>query len=226
MPPSTIGDCEVEPAMVESIAKPVADTSVPVPMSVPRTPPPIVDSPVHNAMPGTDHVLCGGSLDGMIRLFPVYIADSINRIFNPKDNNVLTASIAMSFPNTASIVECQMTLYINSNKIDNLARDLFDVHLEVHAGLRYVYFAEGAKVLPNPRLTLRGCRVDMVSRIFGSDVFDAMTASPEYRTEVMHRRGRTECVSMVISHDANHEAEVSVSMGIVKGASIREELFN
>lgn len=216
---STVDPAVVEPAVVEPA---VVEPAVVGPAVVT----PVVNTSYHDTFSGLEHVLCGASLDGMTRLFPVYIADSINRIPDPRHNNILKASIALSFPNIASVAECQLTLYISPHKIDSLAKELFGMQLEVHAGLRYVYFAqEGTKVLPNPHLTFRGCRSDVVSRVLGTEVFEAVAACAEYRREAMQRRGRTECVSMVVTHDASQEAEISVSMGIVKAISIREQLF-
>ncbi|UNI14798.1 hypothetical protein JDV02_001393 [Purpureocillium takamizusanense] len=172
-----------------------------------------------------EHVLVNASLPETIRLFPSSLSDAIKRIPDPGNENVLVASVSMSFPNARTNFGCQMALEIMDNKIDNLARDLFDARLETTAGLRYFCLTDGAKLLPNPKFTLRGCRHDVIPVTFGPEVTSAIAASPAYQDDLKQWRGRTDCVWMVISHKANAKAELCVSMGLVEGTLIRRKLY-
>ncbi|KJZ69432.1 hypothetical protein HIM_11182 [Hirsutella minnesotensis 3608] len=172
-----------------------------------------------------EHVLVNASLAGTIQLFPSSLSDAIRRVPHPGKNDVLVASISMSFPNVRSNFGCQMVLDIMENKIDNLARDLFDARLETTAGLRYLCLSEGSKLLPNPKFTLRGSRHDVFPTIFGTEITSAIAASPAYQDDLRHLRARTDCVWMVISHKANDKAELCVSLGLVEGTLIQRKLY-
>ncbi|OAQ58271.1 hypothetical protein VFPPC_17006 [Pochonia chlamydosporia 170] len=172
-----------------------------------------------------EHVLVNASLAETVRLVPLSLSDAIRRVPDPGDENSLVASISMSFPNVRSDFGCQMALEIMENKIDNLARDLFDVKLETTAGLRYVCFSEGAKILPNPKFTIRGCRHDVISKAFGNEISSAVAASPAYQEDLKQWRGRTDCVWMVISHKANDTAQLCLSMELFEGTLIQRKLY-
>lgn len=118
-----------------------------------------------------------------------------------------------------------MALDITDNKVEHIAKELFDVHLETTAGLRYVYLPGGAKVLPNPKLTLRGCRYDIISSVFGPHASSAIAASPTYQDDIKQGRDRTGCVSMVISHRALEGAIIFASLGPREGTLIGDRLY-
>lgn len=83
----------------------------------------------HAAQP--DGVVVNASL-AALRRFPQYLSEAIKRNPDPTNNNVLVAAIAMTFPDGRVMTGfgCQMTIHITDNKIEHLARILFDVHLE------------------------------------------------------------------------------------------------
>lgn len=172
-----------------------------------------------------DQVLINASLEETTQLFPASLSDSIRRIPDPEDADILVASVVMSFPGIPSGVQCQMTLDIVPNRVDNLARNLFGVQLETHAGLRYICLPECCQVVPNPKFILRGCRHDVISEILGREVTTAIRENPVYRDELKQRRSRTGCVWMVISHDANEAAEICMSMEFWEGTVIRSRLY-
>ncbi|KJZ69061.1 hypothetical protein HIM_11544 [Hirsutella minnesotensis 3608] len=167
-----------------------------------------------------EHVLVNASLAGSIQLFPPSLSDAIRRVSHPRKDDVLVASISMSFPNVRSNFGCQMVLDIVENKIDNLARDLFDARLETTAGLRYLCLPEGAKILPNPNVTLRGSRHDVIPAILGTEITSAIAASPAYQDDLRQLRARTDCVWMVISHKANDKAELYSKIRIKRNVDL------
>lgn len=172
-----------------------------------------------------EQVFVDASLEETIRLFKSSsLSDAIRRILKPSAST-LVASISMSFPNVRSNFGCQMAIEIMENKIDNIARDLFNVRLEVTAGLRYVCLPDGGKILPNPKFTIRGCPIDAITANFGKEVGDAIKANPLYQDELNSWLPRTDCIWMVISHKANDIAEVCLSMGLVEGTLIQRRLY-
>lgn len=118
-----------------------------------------------------------------------------------------------------------MALDITSKKVEHMAKELFGVHLETTAGLRYLLLPDGAKVLPNPKLTIRGCRMDLIAFRFGTETYNALTANPAYQDEVMEMRDRTDCVSMVISQGASDGATLLLSLAPMEGTTIRNILY-
>jgi hypothetical protein len=122
---------------------------------------------------------------------------------------------------------CQMALEVTDNKVQHIAKVLFDAHLETTAGLRYIYLGGGGKVLPNPHFTLQGCQRKMISSMFGCEIYDAITASFAYQDE-LNKRGddSTDCVSMVISSAADHGALIFMTLEPVQGILIRDKLYN
>ncbi|KAK8070320.1 hypothetical protein PG994_006936 [Apiospora phragmitis] len=85
------------------------------------------------------HILYNASLRDATDLFPPFISSAIRRTPHPANPDVLVAAITMSFPATNSdTFECQLSIEITENKIERIAREIFEVDLETTAGLRYV----------------------------------------------------------------------------------------
>jgi hypothetical protein len=177
--------------------------------------------------PEDETVVVNASLAAATRLFPLDLSDSIKRIPDPKSENNLVAAISMTFPEPPVLDKqgCHMSLEVTSDKIQYLAQEIFGRRLETNAGLRYVCFADGGKILPNPNLTLKGCRRSIHQNIFGFKVSHAITTSPGYQDEAKQWRQCTDCVSMVISAEADLGAFIYLSLGVYEGIQIKKELF-
>lgn len=168
------------------------------------------------------------SLAEAIHLFPPYLSGAVKRIPDTVNENALVAAIAMTFPAAQATKRfgCHMTLDITENKVEHIARELFHAHLETTEGLRYVCLPGGAKVLPNPHFTLRGCRHEIILPIFGPETSGAIMASPVYREEFRQGRNCTDCVSMVISHGAHDGGSIIVTLGLREGALLKDKLYH
>jgi len=175
-----------------------------------------------------EHVLVNASLAEATRLLPRDLSNAIKRNPDPKNENILVAAISMTFPNGSFTDKfgCQMALEVTDDKVQYLAWELFEVRLETRAGLRYVCFADsGSKILPNPKFTLQGCRRKIISSTFGPEMSNAITTSPLYQDDARQWRDCTDCVSMVISHQAHDGAVIFVSLGLWEGARIKKKLY-
>lgn len=173
-------------------------------------------------------VLVNASLTATIRLFPPYLASAVKRIIKPGSEDALVAAISMSFPNALFMDKfwCQMSLEIMDNKIERVAWELFGAHLETTAGLRYVCLPGGAKVLPNPHFTLRGCQRDIISSFFGREMSRGIEESPTYQDEIKRACACTDCVSMVISQRSQDGAILFLSLGLREGTLLSEKLYD
>ena len=182
--------------------------------------------PSSDSFAETDQVLVNVSLAETRLLFPPYLSKAIKRIPDPSNGNAFVAAISMTFPDArvTTKIDCQMALEITDNKVEHIAMKLFDTHLETTEGLRYVCLPGVARVLPNPKLTLRGCLHDNLSSIFGPDTHNAIMTSPAYQDEVKRGHDYTECVSMVISQGAHDGGVILLSLGLREGALIKDKL--
>ena len=171
-------------------------------------------------------LLVNASLAETTKFFPLYLSSAIGRIPDSYGNNTFAAAVSMTFPadRVTTKVECQMSIEISANKVEHLAMQLFQAHVETTAGLRYLFLPDGSKALPCPKLTLRGCRQDNISSIFGSETSNAIMASPEYQNEVKQGLNYTESVSMLISQGAEEVGVVLLSLGLREGTLIAQKL--
>lgn len=171
--------------------------------------------------------MSGASLTVTIDIFPADFADSVKRDVDPYDEQAFVAAIDMAFPSgqTTTAYACQMIIAVTDNKTDHLAMKLFDVHLETHAGLRYVCLPGGAKVLPNPKIILQECALDVIPSVLGFETYIGIKANPMYQEERKLGRTKTRCVSMVISHIALESSLICVNLGLREGVLIREKLY-
>jgi hypothetical protein len=157
----------------------------------------------------------------VVKLFPPYLAGAIKRPLNNKP------AVTMTLPNqTMSKFGCQMTLEVMDNKVQHIAKELFGAHVETTAGLQYVYLESGAKIVPYPRFMIQTCKREMIFSMFGSEIFDAITASSTYQDEIDRCEDGTQSVSLVISQAASDGGYLLLTLEPVKGTSIREKLYN
>ena len=171
-------------------------------------------------------LLVNASLAETTKFFPLYLSSAIGRVPDSYDSNTFAAAVSMTFPadRVTTKVECQMSIEISANKVEHLAMQLFQAHVETTAGLRYLFLPDGSKALPCPKLTLRGCKQDNIFSIFGNETCNAIMASPEYQNEVKQGLNYTESVSMLISQGAEEVGVVLLSLGLREGTLIAKKL--
>lgn len=197
---------------------------------------PFLDAPDHSVLgqtlytsiesSGDYHVLCNASLEKATKLLPSELRLAIKTCPDPKNENALVADIWMTFRYSTSMVQCQMALHVKDEKVAHLARVLFDMNLETKDERRYVCIGDGrSTIMPNPRFTLQGCRLDIIASTFGPELSRAIATCPVYQDDVKQWRGSTDCVSMVITHEAQEGAVIYVSLGLWEGTQIKTELY-
>lgn len=130
----------------------------------------------------------------------------------------------MDFP-FDGLVDCLMSLAIHQNKVEYLALALFNVHVESEGQVRYVMLNEGAKLIPNPEMTLKGARDDAILRILGVEIHEAIQASRMRKKELEEGNLVTECVSMIFTDRSDEGAVINLSLGLKDGAQIQNKLY-
>ncbi|KIW66405.1 hypothetical protein PV04_05741 [Phialophora macrospora] len=174
----------------------------------------------------TEQILVNASLAETTKLYPPYLSSAVRRVRDPANPNEFVAAISMKFPNSQMNIksDCEMALEIAANKVEHMAMELFSAHLETIEGLRYIYLPGGAKVWPNPNLTLQGCKREVVSSMFGSETANAIMVTHAYQMEVKQGLDRTDCISMEISQGADMAGLVFLRLGLGEGSLIAKRL--
>lgn len=169
---------------------------------------------------GHDHLLIEAKPLEVVKLFPPYIADAIKWV-----NGI--PAVSMNLPNeTTSKFGCQMSLEVKDNKVQHIAKELFDAHLETTGGLQYVYLERGTRIVPSPRCTLQGCKREKILVMFGAEIDNAIRASAQYQEELHMCKIVTQSVSMVISQAAHDGGWLILVLEMGRGADIRDKLYN
>lgn len=168
------------------------------------------------------HVLVDASVSECIQLFPSYLAGAVRRIAGPGQTIKAAVSIVLPYRDWT---DCILRVEVISSKIDHIARELFGAHLEVEDGARYLYLHGGSMATPDPRLILRGCRLDVLRPFFGACVADAIRATQACQRDINEGRDHTRCVSMGINRAADSTAEVYAALRLKEGALLRDRLW-
>lgn len=171
----------------------------------------------------TGHIIINASVSKCTQLFPTYLAGAIRRNIGPNYN--VTAAVSMVLPH-GDFSECIMKVEVTSSKIEHIARELFGAHFEIEDGSRYLYLPGGCVATPEPRLVLRGCRLDALPLFFGAVVSSAIRAAKDCQRDIKEGREHTRGVSMGINSAADSFAEVYAVLRLKEGALLRDMLFD
>lgn len=168
-------------------------------------------------------ILEKASVEGLADVFGPYLCGAIRR--DTVDNGAsLKAAVTMDFP-LDGLVDCLKSLAIQQNKVEYLAFALFNVHVESEGRVRYVMLNEGAKLIPNPEMTLKGARDDAILRILGVEIHEAIKTSRMRKKELEEGNLVTECVSMIFTDRSDEGAVINLSLGLKGGAQIQNKLY-
>ncbi|KAG6354866.1 hypothetical protein INS49_003947 [Diaporthe citri] len=170
------------------------------------------------------HVLKYASIAECASIFPPYLARAIVRRTLPHNSGTLGAAISMALP-FQGFTKCLVRIEVTSSKVEHIAQELFGAQLETEHGVRYLYQPNGQKITPYPRLLLRECRLDNIGSFFGSELADAIFATPVYQMDIQKRNGYTSCVSMAISSVADESADIFILLWPKEGMALRDRLY-
>ncbi|KAK1975588.1 hypothetical protein LZ30DRAFT_605288 [Colletotrichum cereale] len=118
-----------------------------------------------------------------------------------------------------------MAIEIRANKIDHIASELFGAHLETNAETRCLCLPGGTTVLPNPSITLSGCRMDAIPLMFGPEIYEAVIAGPMYQDDAHQFLQHTAAVTMLVSQQSAEHAILFLSLGLMEGTFIANRLY-
>lgn len=162
----------------------------------------------------------------IVSLFPSYLAEAIKTYAS--DWDTCAGAVTMSFPDISSLKKkfgSIMSLEIEPNKVERLALELFNTHIESDTVQRYILLPTGVRITPTSDLVLRGCDRCVIRAIFGAEIHTAITSSPVYKEELKKGRNLTETVTMTISHNLDHGAVINLTLGEKEGLWLKTSLF-
>ncbi|CAN8096742.1 unnamed protein product [Discula destructiva] len=184
-----------------------------------------------NVSPDTHH-LAGASTAGCRHVFSRYLVGALKKAVDGERANGERANGEL-LPRVAAVnlalrdySESEMRLEIMDNKVECIARELFDAHLVTANGTRYLCLTGSTRVVPNPSMVLAGCRPPTLSRIFGQRIADALMSTTVYRRDFEEGRERTDCVTMEIFQAANATALLRIPLPADDAWSIKDELYS
>jgi len=160
------------------------------------------------------------SLQGIVKVFNKHMGDAIRRVTVDGD---LKAAVTMVFPPWAVAVDCLMSLDVCEQDVEQLAMDLFNAKVKWVEQSLHVTLKEGTTlVIPNSEeATLKGAPDAAVFKVFGPEIYDAMTQCPIRRTELAEGKHVTECVSMIFIKNG---AFINLSLDLEGGLQIWNKL--
>ena len=170
------------------------------------------------------HALVHAVISECTRLFSPYFAGAIRRYPLPQNADIMAAAVSITLPRPGWTA-CLMRIEVIGSKINHIAQELFDVHIEVEDGCRYIYLPGGSTVSPDPRLILRDCRLDRLHRFFGARVADAIRTTPTCQMDIKEGRDNTSCVSMAIPSDVDDTGDIYALLCQSDAELLRESLY-
>lgn len=160
-------------------------------------------------------------LQGITKVFNRYICDAIGRI---TINGESKAAITMVFPNWVGPVQCLMSLDICAKDVEQLAHTLFDAKVRWAEDVLHITLESGfSTIIPNSEATLKGVSKENIVKVFGSEIYKAISECAVREREMAEGKSVTECVSMLFE---GNRAIVNLSIGLKAGLELQNKLYN
>jgi hypothetical protein len=165
-------------------------------------------------------VIENASLEGIATVFDKYMCSVIRRVTVDKD---LKAAVTMVFPVWGGPVDCLMSLDVCEQEVEKLAMTLFNAKVKWAERVLHVVLNEGTTlIIPNSEITLKGVPDVAIFKVFGPEIYDAITECPIHRRELAEEKRVTECVSLILTKNG---AIINLSLGLERGFQIQNKLY-
>ena len=170
-------------------------------------------------------MLENASIQGIADVFDEYMCGAIRRDTVQRGGTTyLNAAVTMDFP-LQGLVDCLMSLAIHPSKVEYLTMALFKVKVESVGHVRYIILIGGVRLTPNPEITLKGVSDEAIIRVFGPEIYEAITASGIRKKELEEGNDITEGVSMILTSRSSEGAIINLSLDLRGGAQIQNKLY-
>jgi hypothetical protein len=167
-----------------------------------------------------EEVIENASLQGIAKVFDEYMCGAIRRVGLQSD---LKAAVTTVLPLWGGPVDCLMSLDVCEREVEQLAMALFNAKVKWVEQVLHVVLKEGITlIIPNSEATLKGVLDEVIVKVFGPEIHDAITESPIRRRELEEGKRVTECVSMILTKNG---AIINLSLGLEGGLKIQNKLY-
>lgn len=167
-----------------------------------------------------EQTLTGANIDGLVSVFPQWLVRAIRK---GQDVAVGVTMVFPALPNGK--VQCLMSLAISPDKVQRLASVLFDIHLEIEGGFRFVVYNDTVRISPRPEINLQGATGKAIIECLGCEIHRAIEASPARSEERRNGILATNCVTMVVTGDPSEESILNLCLGLKEAYQIKETLY-
>ncbi|KAI1340622.1 hypothetical protein F5Y15DRAFT_414940 [Xylariaceae sp. FL0016] len=104
--------------------------------------------------------------------------------------------------------KCLLELWIDSQHVLLVARNLFDVRVHEVSGKRYMMYPNGSEAEIIDRIVLRRATYASLGKVFGAQLQDACRKHALFAIEVYQGENVTRCVSMTIYANTSHGSRI------------------
>jgi hypothetical protein len=118
-----------------------------------------------------------------------------------------------------------MSLAIRANKVEYIAMELFEIHLETEDGFRCIVLGNGVRCVPGQEMFLQGAQPEAIDKLLGPVTGRAISMSPARQEELNQAILATRCVTMEIARNPADGAILNLNLGLEAGFEISDKLF-
>ncbi|KAL4958926.1 uncharacterized protein BDV14DRAFT_23145 [Aspergillus stella-maris] len=168
-------------------------------------------------------VISHASLERIPRVFNEYVCGAIRRVSVQNSGiPMIKAAVTMTFPRSG-LVDCLMSLDICEQEVEQLALDLFNTEVKWMEQVLHVVVNGGITlIMPNSEITLKGVLDEAIIKVFGHDIYGAISTSRVRTREFDQEKLVTECVSMILTKTG---AFINLSLGLEGAVQIQNKLY-
>ncbi|KAL4950836.1 hypothetical protein BDW69DRAFT_171304 [Aspergillus filifer] len=168
-------------------------------------------------------VISHASLERIPRVFNEYVCGAIRRVSVQNSGiPIIKAAVTMTFPRSG-LVDCLMSLDICEQEVEQLALDLFNTEVKWMEQVLHVVVNGGITlIMPNSEITLKGVLDEAIIKVFGHDIYGAISTSRVRTREFDQEKLVTECVSMILTKTG---AFINLSLGLEGAVQIQSKLY-
>ncbi|KAI0432835.1 hypothetical protein F5Y09DRAFT_300532 [Xylaria sp. FL1042] len=136
------------------------------------------------------------------------------------ERQTFVAHIGMSYGNTD---KCVLTLTVSTGQVERIAEALFDLHLQTINGSRDMFLGR-RQILTSAPITVKGCQISAIEKLFGQQIYEAVCASPTLWQDSLEKSDITRAVSIQVSRDISEVGVLILHIGLCPCVNIWKTL--
>lgn len=190
-----------------------------------KTPSTTIPKAVRSDATQTIKIIEPVSQQGIADVFNTKIREAIKgETFQRNGTTYLKAAISMLFP-IHLVHDCIMTLVIHEDRVEDLAKTLFNLKIETQKHGRYFRYSEGCYLAPSPEFVVKGIPNDVILAVFGPQIYAAVQASIIRKKKLEAGLHVSQSISMVIPVNPADPAVINLTLDTICACRIRTKIF-